>query len=307
MLPVGNTLILGLAMNAIDEFRMKIMAKTASVNSFSKSWSIWQPTVDAMISPQPTAEQVFNLGNYLSAIFQSNEVSGRGQSAVSTGGTAWECLVVWYLNLVFFGTNVIAARRNISHIPEGILNALSVTIANHSTNSESDIIVFSIPDAGNLKNLTLNEINELISSNQKQSELSVVQCKTNWNDNSQIPMLWDLIYNSTGQNRVANVSVGINGVSPMSFKRFSYAFMTVPTQKESKPYKPNAVAVLRVKSLTGGNYWGKATTPSIASSINEYFGRNFGEAFHGGVKSHIANQLSVDSRYYERFREINFN
>lgn len=293
-------------MNAIDEFRLKVMQKTAEVNSFSNSWEIWQPKVDELISQNPNSEQIFCLGDFLSEIFQFNKVEGRGQSAVSTGGTAWECLVVWYLNLVFHGTNVIAARRNINHIPKGVLNALSVTISNHSTNSESDIIVFSIPDVGNLKQLSLTQIDELISSNQMESELSVVQCKTNWNDNSQIPMLWDLIYNSTGKNRVTNVSVGINGVNPQSFKRFSYAFMTVPTQKASKPYKTNAVAVLRVKSLTGGNYWGKATLPNIAASINEYFGRNFASSFHGGVKSHISSQILLDDKYYARYRELNF-
>ena len=293
-------------MNAIDEFRMKVMQKTAEVKSFSDSWEVWQPKVDALVSQNPNPEQIFCLGDFLSEIFQFNKVEGRGQSAVSTGGTAWECLVAWYLNLIFHGTNVIAARRNINHIPKGVLNALSVTISNHSTNSESDIIVYSIPDVGNLKQLTLTQIDDLISSNQMESELSVVQCKTNWNDNSQIPMLWDLIYNSTGKNRVANVSVGINGVNPQSFKRFSYAFMTVPTQKASKPYKANAVAVLRVKSLTGGNYWGKATTPNIAASINEYFGRNFATSFHGGVKSHISSQIALDEKYYARYRELNF-
>ena len=293
-------------MNAIDEFRMKVMEKNASVKSFSNAWQVWRPKVDELIGEEPSAEQIFNLGDNLSEIFKFNKVEGRGQSAVSSGGAAWECLVVWYLNLVFHGTNVIAARRNQAHIPPSILNALSVTIANHSTNSESDIIVFSVPQVGNLRNLKLSQIEELITSNQLESELSVVQCKTNWNDNSQIPMLWDLIYNSTGQNRVANVSVGINGVTPQSFRRFSYAFVTVPTQKETKIYKASGVDVLRVKNLTGGNFWGKPSSASIASSINEYFGRNFASSFHGGVKSHISSQILLDDEYYARYRELNF-
>ena len=28
-------------------------------------------------------------------------------------------------------------------------------------------------------------------------EIGVIQCKTNWNDNAQIPMLWDMIYSNT--------------------------------------------------------------------------------------------------------------
>ena len=41
-----------------------------------------------------------------------------------------------------------------------------------------------------------------------------LQCKTNWNDNAQVPMLWDIIYSSN--EKLNNISVGINGVSPHS-------------------------------------------------------------------------------------------
>ena len=43
-----------------------------------------------------------------------------------------------------------------------------------------------------------------------------LQCKTNWNDNAQIPMLWDLIYNAQGF-KISNISVEIKGISLNSF------------------------------------------------------------------------------------------
>lgn len=291
-------------MLAIDEFRLRVLAKAASLKSFSDSWGIWTPQINTHLSDNASGNNVFNFGNHLSDVFLSNEVGGRGQSELSGGGTAWECLVEWYLNFVFWGTPIIAARRNKSHIPKVLLNALSVTISNNSTNSESDIIVFSIPNAAGLRSLSLDDVNDLISSDTRHSDLSVVQCKTNWNDNSQIPMLWDLIYNSQGANRIPNVSVGLNGVSPHSFRMFSYAFMTVPTIK--KPMKADGVAVLRVKNLTGGNYWGRHSSPSVASSINEYFGRNFATHFSGGIPSHINTQLAQDPNLVKRFKSLDF-
>lgn len=293
-------------MKALDKFRLKMLMQMSEVKSFRNSWTAFKPKVDTLCSPAaPNAQAIFNLGNHLSDIFQANVVTGRGQSAVSTGGTAWECLVVWYLNLIFWGTDVIAARRNKNFIPKILLDSLSVSIANHSTNSESDIIIFSVPNISNIKTLNLDDINELISSNVLASDLAVVQCKTNWADNSQIPMLWDLIYNAQGSNRIQSVQVGKLGIGPTSFRTFSYAFVTVPTQKKS--YKPNAIAVLRVKNLTGGNYWGKATQQNIALSINEFPGRNFSHVFSGGIHTHISAQLEADPQYFHRFSTINFS
>ena len=291
-------------MLAIDKFRLEILKKTAGIDSFKNSWQKWYQVLDLHLPDNPNGQTVFDLGNHLSEMFQSNAVGGRGQAQLSGGGTAWECLVEWYLNLVFWGTPVIAARQNKAHIPNVLFNALSVTISNNTTNSESDIVVFSVPDSVGATSLNLNEINNLIYNNPKETDLSVVQCKTNWNDNAQIPMLWDLIYNSNGFNRIPNVSVGINGFNPNSFRTFGYAFVTVPTIK--KILKPNAVAVLRVKNLTGGNFWGKSTQSSISSSLNEYFGRNFSHYFSSGVPLHVTRQMLSEPMLIRKFKTLDF-
>ena len=294
-------------MTAIDVFRLRILRHMASLPSFANSWVTWQTHLDSICPPlNPTPIQIFQIGEHLSNIFRANVVVGRGQGAVSSGGTAWECLIEWYLNLIFWGTPVLVARRNNSFIPQFVRNSLAVTISNHSTNAESDIIAYSIPNVGAAVNLSLVQINQLISATPTQANLGVVQCKTNWNDNAQIPMLWDLIYNATGNNRVPNVSVGIHGASPLAFRHFSYAFSTVPTT--STNYTANSLAVLRVRNMTGGNYWGKQTFPGVASAMSEYFGRNFAAYFAqaGGVPAHIAAQQAVDPLFYERFRTITF-
>jgi hypothetical protein len=244
------------------------------------------------------------LGDKLSSIFSSNVV-GRSQSTQSGGGAAWECLVVWYLNLVFWETSTIILKSNKKYVPECIKDLLTVTIANNPTNTESDVVLFNVPDSTKLNNkdVTNKILNGHISSKLNKTTLVNLQLKTNWNDNSQIPMLWDMIYNS--QTKLSHVSVGINGVSPNSLNNFAYAFATVPTNGVSK-YKVNGVAVLRVKNLTGGNFWGHPSKTGIASSIKELPTRNFSNEFSGGVTSHIQNQIINNKQYINDFLTLSW-
>lgn len=289
---------------AIDQFRLRVLARAAGLGSFKKGWDLRENILEGYLPPHASGQTVFDLGNHLSELFQIPGSSGRSQEKVSGGGNAWECLVEWYLNLCFWGTCVVASRRNRNQIPKTVLNALKVTIANNSTNSESDIIVYSIPRSDGLSTLSLNDIDELISSHPKETDVTVVQCKTNWNDNAQIPMLWDLIYNSMGDYRVPNVAVGVGGVSPLSFGNFSYAFVTVPTVKTV--FRPRSTAVLRVANLSGGNYWGKPSAAGIALSLNEFFGRNFSRHFEGGVIAHMNRTLSENPMLLPQFRSLGF-
>ncbi len=290
-------------MKAADIFRCKVMRHVSSVPSFRNSWVSFSTSLDSAIGSNPTDQQIFDIGENLSNIFRSNATSGRSQSSVAGGGAAWECLITWYFNLIFWGTNVVAAKQNKSFIPSVLYDSFCVTIANQKTNTESDIVVYSIPDVGNIKQLKLNEIDELIRNNIKNVDTSIVQCKTNWNDNAQIPMLWDLIYNSNSF-RIPNVYVGTNGFNPSSFRKFCYSFVTVPSGNDL--YESDNTCVLRVKNLSGGNYWGKKTEQGVCASLNNFFGRNFANHFQGSVQSHIHQQKIDDTDYYRRFRTLDF-
>ncbi|MFW5804332.1 MAG: hypothetical protein ACOCWG_03765, partial [bacterium] len=108
-------------------------------------------------------------------------------------------------------------------------------------------------------------------------EIGIIQCKTNWNDNAQIPMLWSMIYEADSfTNNI--ISLGRNGYSIRDLKKFSYSFCTVPTN-DMNGYKQDSTSVNRVRNLTGGNYWGNSTRNAVASSIKEIFNRNFRNAF----------------------------
>lgn len=293
-----------------DNFRIGVLAHIARLPSFSTPWTAWRPKIEGLLTSTPSGDGVFELGDHLSEIFESyvtlNEASdfSVSQSANSVGGTAWECLVCWYLNLALWGTDVVVVKPIQKFLPEVISDALTVSIQNVSTNTESDLVAFTIPNGTQAGSLALAEINGLIRTHCAEISVCVVQCKTNWNDNAQIPMLWDLIYNSSGAFRVPGVTVGQNGVSPSQFRRFTYAFVTVPTSRG--PYTESKLPVLRVRGLTGGNYWGRPTVTGVARSIKEFLTTNFAPSFSGTVQNHVARTLSSEPSVLGRFLELGF-
>ena len=291
-------------MQNINRFKTKYLQKLSSIKSFSDSWVVWGPAMKKILPKNPSGSDILELGDHLGDIFQQNSTSGRAQNSLSGGGAAWECLISWYLNFICWDIPVMIVKQNKSFVPQVIKDVMTVTISNNSTNTESDIIIFSVPENNILKNAKLSNFNDHISTRLDEVTLINLQCKTNWADNAQIPMLWDMIYNS--DSRLPNISVGINGVSPKSVKNFRYGFVTVPTVKLEK-FKPSNLSVLRVKNLTGGNYWGRPSLPDVASSIKELPNRNFSNFFNGGIASHIDKTIKNNPNYLESFLTLNWD
>ena len=281
------------------------MQSLGNIEARTIPWSGYRDELIEILGSSPTEQQILNIGSNLKRVFKS-ELRGRGQGEVSRGGASWEILVTWYLNLIFWNTNVVAMRPKKSLVPPVISDAMAVKVKGVVTSKETDVIVIEIPKTSSELELDRDSINDAISSNPELTGVGVVQCKTNWNDNAQIPMLWNIIY--AAQNlQVQNVVVGSNGYSPASFGRFSYAFMTVPTNTEvdgKDNFKTTSTPVVRVQGMTGGNYWGNPSVSGVADSIAEYFGRNFSHVFDGGVQRHIAKNLVANPNVLEMF--INF-
>ena len=78
--------------------------------------------------------------------------------------------------------------------------------------------------------------------------------------------------------------MGSQNVSPSDFQHFSYAFVTVPSNK-LEDFKSTSFAVKRVSELSGGNYRGLESKQGIAKELREIFavnriGRDNGKAVH---------------------------
>lgn len=294
-------------MTLIEEYRQQCVNEVFNTKAFSSSFAVWKTKI-LSLCPSKSANEFFDLGDHLRDIFQTtNAGAGRTQDAVAGGGSAWEGLVCWYLNLCNIGRRTIVIKHKKELIPECVSNAITVNYGNFQSNTESDIIAITFPDkheyntnisslslvdaSGNALNLFKKNgkfnlklaIDTLAKRDFNDLEINIIQCKTNWNDNAQIPMLWDMVYNA--MRLPTNVTVGKSGYSIHSCACFRYSFVTLPSNKVSC-FTPKATCVKRVENLSGGNYWGLPTMANVASSIKEILTRNF-------LTGHSTNHLTT--------------
>lgn len=299
-------------MHQIDEFRVRTLHDLMSIDSVTQTWPMIEPFFRKHLGPNPSPAEVHGLGDVLSLAFRGAAVPGRSQSSVSGGGAMWERLLVWYLNLSAFGSGVLVTTSKQAWVPKVLRDAVCVTIQNRQTNTESDIFVYSVPPAllqrvATAKDLlSIEQIDSALRANLQNETLWVVQCKTNWNDNAQIPMLWDMIYRSPGaMSNLPGIRVGTNGVSTSSFRNFSYAFATVPSNKVSG-ISAQSLSVARVSGLSGGNYWGHPTKNKVATSISELLNHGFGGQFSGGIAQSIGRAMKAQPQIIENFLNLTF-
>lgn len=307
-------------MNIIETLREASVATLFQSKGFSGCFSTWANQM-RVLSPARTPKQIMDLGDHLSDIFALTKTEGRSQSEVSGGGAAWESLICWYLNLCLIGRRTVVIKHSKKLIPSPISDAITINYNNFVSNTESDLVAITFPDRqdyvidrdsisiadecnlfvpvtlgkkynreGILDALCYRDFNDL--------ETHIIQCKTNWNDNAQIPMLWDMVYSA--KEFKSNIAVGRNGYSIHDVKRFTYSFVTVPTSRMDN-VNPASTCVRRVAHISGGNYWGKTTKSGVSSSIKEMLGRNLAS---GHNNNHLTTlnmellQMTTDYSYF---------
>ncbi len=270
----------------IEKHRARELARYRKMKSFEGNWPVWKAKIDELTSDLSDADAIFSLGSKLSEIFRTTGGNGRNQSTQSAGGTGWEALVSWYLNLVFCGTRAIAFRQNKPLVPAAIFDAATVKYGSHKTNTESDISVVVFPE--NMDDLgtgsATQKLDRAVRRELDQTHLRIIQCKTNWNDNAQIPMLWDMVYQGNFPDH-STVRIGTGGVTVRKLGSFKYCFVTVPTNKNE--YRSETLAVKRLGGMTGGNYWGQSSKPGVAESLSEIFTNEFDFVFPSSVTASI--------------------
>lgn len=293
-----------------DLLRKKSVEGLFATQTFANCWSQWIVEIRQLLGAGYSEQELIGLGDHLSEIFRTTGGGGRGQGELSGGGAAWESLICWYINLCTAGSRVVAIKK-MSLVPKAIQDAITVNYGNTPCNTESDITVLVFPDvpefcgdvsslqivdqAGNAVNalgrgkLNPKIIEILAERHFLEFEIGIIQCKTNWNDNAQIPMLWDMIY-SAGGFRGRNISIGRNNFGIHNIKGFSYSFVTVPSNVRNA-YNAGSLAVKRVTNLSGGNYWGSPTNVGVARSIKEIFGNNWARGANGNLRTDLRTAL----------------
>ena len=193
------------------------------------------------------------------------------------GGTAWECLIVWYLNLCLEGTCAYCVKGK-KRTPQAISNAFTIKHDNTTLRSEPDVLIISQKDLQSLPaQSTIGDayatLDNTIASSFRTTGVINIQCKTNWNDNAQIPMLWNMLYSQARKGALIEngFTIGTSGHSLANLGHFGYAFATVPTQKNLEIFRPQSTAVLRAKTMSAGNYWGHPSKNGVSQSIAKIF------------------------------------
>lgn len=276
--------------NIIEHLRRVSVESCFELSAFQNGWPTWKSEIRNLTGTTFQSSEILNIGDHLSQIFSTTGSAGRSQSEVSGGGYGWEGLICWYLNLCFAGSRGVAVRK-ISDLPDPLRDSISVNYGNFKSNTESDIAVVIFPNVpefinpksslsisnsqGNIIPVTsrgtfnLKQIlNRLAESHFDNFEVGIIQCKTNWNDNSQIPMLWSMIYEADTFTN-SSISIGRNSYSIHDLAKFTYSFCTVPTNDLSI-YKQNSTSVNRVRNLTGGNYWGYPTSSALPVLLRRF-------------------------------------
>lgn len=311
-----------MAENIVEYLRKMSIENLFTKKTFKKTWDIWREEINGHITNR-TPNQILNLGDKLAEIFTTTSDTGRTQSAVSSAGNAWESLICWYLNLCLIGRRTVVIKHHKKLIPDPISDAITVNYGNFVSNTESDLIAITFPDEveyrQNINEIDINDVNgnkvqtykrhkvnckeimnALCARDIRKVEIHIIQCKTNWNDIAQIPMLWNMVY-SARDFRENNISIGKNGYSMHDIKRFTYSFVTVPTVKLEK-FKTTSTAVKRVTNLSGGNYWGHPTKSGVASSLKEMLSRNLASGATDNHLDTLKNELVKLDTEYNYFR-----
>ena len=296
--------------STVDKFRIKTLEREWQVPSFRDDHPHFKTEWKKILGPKPSENDIRILGENLRSIMKSFG-GNRNNTSVSRGGNAFECLVSWYLNLLFWGTPVIVGKATRVHLPEVFADITTVSINQKKSTSETDLIAFSIPESEKFSGLP-SELNEHIKQRIKDTDLTIIQTKTPWNENSQIPMLWNLIYN-VAEFRVPNITIGNNGFTPLSLNSMTYAFVTLPSKSDDKMrgYKSSSIDVKRVESLSGGNFWCCPSKEGVASALHNFPLKNFpsyiAETATGNLWGHVNNNLEKYPNLIRSFLDLNFD
>lgn len=232
---------------------------------------------------QPTQQELLSMGDHLSSAFRlESMVKDRSQGNLAGGGNAWQALICHYLNACLAGTDAIALTA--SFVPASIKAALKISYTGSAAvNADMDVMVVvapkasSCPSGRNPKQL----FSDFVENQFSNCSVVVIQAKTNWNDNAQIPMLWNFIYNLAWRGQIPRngFSVGSGTWHLSALKSFAYSFVTVPTNNLDD-FKPQSMPVLRVATMSGGAFWGRPSRNGVIQSLTEFFSKNYNVSNH---------------------------
>ncbi len=273
--------------NIVEQLRKDAVEDIFSKWSFSNAWERMEDSRRDFVPEPYTPEKILDVADSLRDMMFSahqkisNPTLSQTQSMKSQAGVVFESLITWYCNLCLAGTRSVVIKSKKSLVPEPFFDAITADYGDITESSEADLICLTFPDkkvfTEDVEKVKKSELEKLVIDNFNSFELGVISCKTPWNDFSVIPQHWDLVYSLAIDNNDAlkskGIKIGIKGKHITDFKKFFYAFVTLPSQ-DPKKIKAKGMPVVRLRQLSGGNYWCLPNKSNYAKSIKEIF-QNF--------------------------------
>ena len=233
--------------------------------SFSNSWKyVFLPRIRKILGEKPRVDDLVTLGENLSSIFTNSNVNNQTNQVKAIGGSHWESLCIWYLNLLSYGTRTIAVPRgaNKSLIPVEIQEGLSAFHKGELVRKQTDPYLISIPitkqipefNIGLKDNQIIGEYQKYIARNCESIRFTLLCCKTNCSDIIKEPMLWNFIYQKEFASPV--IEIGNDKWNPSKLGYLSTAFVTIPVGNIQR-WKRSHAQCVRARTFSGGSYWGR--------------------------------------------------
>ncbi len=186
-------------MKLIDELRQAVVGYLLTQQAMTVGWRARRTEIRSHFTDpaNPEPSEIVELGDYLGRVFTCVGAGNRSQSSLSVGGRTWETLVIWYLNICYVGTPVVAVCGKF--IPPTLKEALKVTYTNKTVKADLDVVVFSCPSLRNepaLNNVSqgLSKIDQHVRQHLANTAAIIGQTKTNWKDAVQKPMRCNASY-----------------------------------------------------------------------------------------------------------------
>ena len=128
----------------------------------------------------------------------------------------------------------------------------------------------------------------ITDKNYKEFELFGIQCKTNFADDVERPLLYQILYNLPTQLDIG-IKIGVKGTHVSDFKNFKYSFVTIPSQKADRIPNKDTAPAIRAQLFSGGCYWAMQSKNGVANSLKEFMNRNFSSVLPQGNTTIINN------------------
>ena len=254
-------------------------------STFLRAWDVlYRDAIKIRLGKNPDRKKVLRISEQLSEIVElgkdvpalESKSENKDQGNRSIVGNAWERLCSWYINAASYGTNCVSfsGSSRSKLLPVSFLNAFKMKIGNDTVKSDLDCVIINFGKDLEIPEMDYDaplaqvkrEFSKLLEENYQSISVTILSCKTNWSDMVQTPLLMSIIYDP---HTVTNkVSVGLGQMSPKGLGHFSYAFMTMPSEKDPgkgawRKYKRSSLAVVRVSGFSGGCYWGRKRNEKI--------------------------------------------